>query len=222
MLVNHFKSEWYRYVLQTLVVVVGIVVAFALNNIKDSRRLDKEESQNYSDILLELRKDLDEIQGNKSYNQRYMKRYEIARKIILTDKKMQKADTLAKIATELLSFSDFKKKTSIYEVLAASGKLDLISNKNILYQLQNLEIQYMYINRLESNQQDLIFLILPQILEYVRMNPFQVKHPKALYSYRFHNVIELYLRVVEEKDLLYDQTEKELQLLIKSLEKELS
>lgn len=49
------------------------------------------------------------------------------------------------------------------------------------------------------------------------MNPFQVKQSKALYSYKFHNVIELYLRVVEEKDILYEQKEKELQILIKSL-----
>lgn len=222
MLVSHFKSEWYRYLLEVLVVVVGIVVAFALNNIKESRKLSNEESQYYSDILLELRKDLEEINGNKNYNQRYMHRYEIASEIILKDTRRSKADTLAKIATELLSFSDFKKKSSVYELLAASGKLDLIGNKEILYKLQNLDTHYMYINRLEDNQQDLLFLILPQILNNIRMNPFKVEQSNKLYSYKFHNVIELYLRVVKEKDILYRQAEKELMQLIKSLEKELS
>lgn len=221
MSVNSFRSGWYRYLLEVLVVVVGIVVAFALNNIKDSKRLKNEESQYYRDILMELRKDLEEINGNKNYNQRYMNRYELARTIILTDKKREKADTLAKISTELLAFSDFKKKTYVYEVLAASGKLDLIKNKKILYGLQNLETQYMYINRLEENQQDLLFLAIPQLFETIRMSPLKVEKLQKLYSYSFHNFVELYLKVVKEKDILYKQAEKELKLLIKFLEIEL-
>lgn len=221
MLFRHLKSEWYKYLLEILVVVVGVFIAYTLNNIKESNRLKNEETLYYNDILLELHNDLNEIRGNKDYNQRYINRYEFARKIILTDKLMVQADTLARIATELFSFSDFKKKTYVYEVLAASGKLDLISNKKILYQLQNLEILYMYINRLEDNQQDLLLLIIPKIFDFIKIDSFKAMRPKKLYSYKFLNFVVMYIKVVKEKDALYKQTEIELDRLIKALKKEL-
>lgn len=221
MLVSHFKSEWYKYILQVLVVVIGIIVAYTLNNIKDARNQDKEEIQYYRDILMELKKDLDEIQGNRKYNKYYMDRYIAARNIIISDPQMEKADSLAGIAVELLSFSDFKKNTSVYQLLVSSGKLDLIGNKNILYILQNLEHLYSYINRLEKNQQDILFLILPDLLESIYLNSLKVRDKKKLYGYKFHNYIELYLKVVAEKDMLYLQAENELKGLIKLLTKEL-
>ena len=135
-ILEHLKSDWYKHVLEILVVVIGIMVAFSLNNWNESKKENKQEREYYGDLLEELRTDLLEIQGNSRYNQYYMKRYELAREIILNDPGMQRADTLGLIAIELRSFSDFKKNNSVYELLLGSGKLDIIGNKKILYRLE--------------------------------------------------------------------------------------
>ena len=37
-IIKHFKNNWYRYGLETLVVIVGILVAFTLNSWNEARK----------------------------------------------------------------------------------------------------------------------------------------------------------------------------------------
>lgn len=56
-LLQHLKTDWYRYALETLVVIVGILVAFTLNNWNENRKNRIKEKQ----LLMEIR---DNIQHN--------------------------------------------------------------------------------------------------------------------------------------------------------------
>lgn len=220
-LIKHLRKDWYRYVLDIFVVFFGIMIAFNLNSWSESKKNVKVEQQYYKDLLQELETDLGQIKGNKEYNQHFMSRYRLASEIIMTDSTRQKVETLGIITTELLSFSDFKNSTSAYEALSENGNLDLINNKNILSQLQNLGNLYTYINTLENTQREANFQIIPMVLEYVRINPFKVMLPESLYTYRFQNNFEIYIRIGNEKEELYTRAENEIQELLKSLRSEL-
>jgi len=218
----HIKSDWYKYIIEIFVVVIGIMVAFSLNNWKESVMLKTMEMQLYSDLIQELHIDLDEIQGVLNYNNRYLSRFNNASEIILTDTQMQLADTIAIIALELANFSDFDKRESAYEVLASSGKLDMVTNKNVLRQLQQLGILYTYINRLEKNHEQLVMMTLPKITDYLSLKPFRVIQKEALYNYKFHNTLQIFIHILNEKEGLYKRAEKGLNHLIISLEEELN
>lgn len=206
---------------EIFLVVIGILIALSINNWKESIDLRKIEQNIYGDLIQELRTDLGEIKGNRIYNQKYLLRYNQASEIILKDTLKKFLDTLAVIATELTQFSDFKNNESAYEMLSASGKLDLIQNNDLLNKLQNLGISYNYINRLEKNQEDFMYTIIPKISEYLRMKPLKVMKPAELYSYRFQNNVELLIKIGNEKNALYHQTEKDLIDLINLLEEAL-
>jgi len=215
--------RYFKYAIgEILLVVIGILIALSLNNWRESVKLKTTERHLYSDILQELRIDLIDIQGNRRYNQKYLSRYINAREIILNDTQMQFVDTLAIISTELTNFSDFKNDASAYEMLSTSGKLDLITNKNILKGLQNMSALYNYINRLEKNQEQLMYMVIPKISEYIRINPMKVIQPEALYNYKFHNIIEFFIKIGNEKEGLYKQAENDLNNLIHFLEEELN
>ena len=64
-------------------------------------------------------------------------------------------------------------------------------------------------------------MTIPILFDYIRMKPFKVIKPEALYSYQFHNTIEGFIAIGVEKDGLYEQAEKNLDDLIISLKKEL-
>lgn len=219
------KKNFRKYLIyaigEIVLVVIGILIALSLNNWKESIEQKKLEKNLYRDLIEELQIDLGEIRGNKTYNQKYLSRYELGSKIILTDIEKKQIDTLAVIATELTKFSDFKNDGSAYQKLTISGKIDLISDSEILNALQNLGILYTYINRIEKNQTDFMYTIVPKLTNLLRLNPLEVKNPSELYNYKFHNDIELMIRIGVEKDELYQQAENDLNVLIKKLENKL-
>ena len=40
-IINHLKSEWWKYGLETIVVIVGILVAFSLDNWNENRKTER-------------------------------------------------------------------------------------------------------------------------------------------------------------------------------------
>ena len=208
---------------EIILVVIGILIAVSINNWKQSIDLKEVEQNLYGDLIQEFQNDLGEVQGKLDYNSRYLLRYNRASEIILNDPHRQLLDTLAIIASELANFSDFNKEESAYNKLATSGKLELITNKAILTRMQNLGVLYNYINRLENNhQQILFFTIVPKITKYLRIKPFLVMMPEQLYDYKFHNDIELMIKIGLEKDGLYKQAKNDLSGLINLLKEELN
>jgi hypothetical protein len=220
------ENKFIKYLLyaigEIILVVIGILIAVSINNWKQSIDLNKVEQNLYSDLIQELQTDLVGIQGNRRYNNKYMARYNRASEIIINDTEKQLIDTLAIIATELTNFSDFNNEESAYNKLATSGKLEIITNKEILMRLQNLGILYNYINRLEKSHEQIMYTIIPKITKYLRIKPFQVMMPEQLYDYKFHNDIELMIKIGVEKDGLYKQAESDLSGLINLLEEELN
>ncbi|WP_298540528.1 DUF6090 family protein [uncultured Aquimarina sp.] len=219
---NKFKKYLIYAFGEIILVVFGILIAVSINNWKQSIELKKVEQNLYGDLKQELETDLGEVKDNLDYNHQYLLRYNRASEIILNDSQRLLADTLAVIATELTNFSDFKNDQSAYNKLAASGKLELILNKEVLMRLQNLGILYNYINRLEKNQEQFMYTIVPKISKYLRIKPFKVMMPEQLYDYKFHNDIEFMIKIGVEKDGLYKQAENDLNHLIKVLERELN
>ena len=218
---NKFKIYLIYGIGEIILVVIGILIAVSINNWKQSINLREEEQNLYADLIQELQNDLVEVRYHLDYNNQYLLRYNRASEIILNDPQRQLIDTLAIITMELTNFSDFNNEESAYNKLAVSGKLEIITNKEILTRLQNLGTLYNYINRLESNQQQFMFTILPKITEYLRIKPFQVMMPERLYEYKFHNDIEGMIKFGVEKDGLYKQAENDLRSTINLLEENL-
>jgi hypothetical protein len=54
---KHLKSDWFRYGFETLAVIVGIMIAFALESWGDTQKVKKEEHE----ILVNLLNDLKQI-----------------------------------------------------------------------------------------------------------------------------------------------------------------
>lgn len=219
---KHLKSDWYKYLFDIIVVILGIMIAFGLNNWNESKKQLELEQQYYKDVLQELNEDLIKIKENRTFNNYLIPRYALAKEIILLDTKRQKVETLGKISLELMLKSDFKKETSIYDALSNSTNLDLISNKNILKKLQNLGSLYKTINALESGQQQVIAGITERVLESVRIEPFKVMEVDKIYHFRFQNIFEIYLHMSNEKEVKYAEAEKAINSLINFINKELN
>ncbi|MGA9271682.1 MAG: hypothetical protein WBV45_13755 [Lutimonas sp.] len=206
---------------EIILVVLGILIAISLNNLKDASDLKQDELKLYSDMATELKEDLKDIQDNAAYNNRFLERYRLGSNIILTDTNKNQSAMLASIAGDLTKFSDFKNDRPLYDRLFSSGESDLISDSKIIADLKSLAVLYNYINRLERNQQDFMYSVLPKIADYIRINPPEIINIEALYGYRFQNDIEIFIFIMEEKKQLYENTEQQINNLLDVFDKKI-
>ena len=220
-MINSGKVQKYLFYAlgEIVLVVIGILIALSINKQKEAADLKNEEIQLYRDIITELREDLKDIEENSEYNTYFLRRYRAASDIILTDTEKSLQDSLAVMAAELTKFSDFKNNTPIYDRLLTSGEQDLVTDKKILGDLKRLAVTYNYVNRLEMNQQDYMYIVLPKIADMIRINPPEIMDVDALYGFRFQNDIEILMIIMEEKKDLYQNTMEQLRELLERLNK---
>jgi len=53
-LINHLKKDWYKYVLEVIVIIIGILGAYALDNWNESRKDGKKEREILNDLVENL------------------------------------------------------------------------------------------------------------------------------------------------------------------------
>ncbi len=206
---------------EILLVVTGILIALQLNNWNLNRSNKNIEIQYYETIKNQLEQDLNAILGNMDYNQRYLDQFSYAKKLIIINNR-SKIDTLGRISLNMKYYSDFRRKSNVYQTLISSGEIKLINNHDVNEKLQSLEEVYVYINRLEEIHRDvIIFQIIPMVSQIIRMDPLKIEKPEALYNYKFQNNFELLIELMIEKMGIYKQAENDINTAIKHINQEL-
>lgn len=205
---------------EIVLVVIGILIAFQLNNWNQNRSARKVEEGYYKSIREQLFLDRQAINDQIVYNRNFLDRFFYANKIINSGNR-EEIDTLGLIALDLTAFSDFRRKSSVYQTLVNSGEIKLISNRDVVSELQDLEEVYIYIDRLESTHSEAILtLVVPEIKNIVQIEPLKVMDTGQLYSYRFKNNISLLTQLMKEKNQVYKRAEKQLSSTIALVEQQ--
>ena len=203
---------------EIIIVVVGILLALYLNNWNQKMTDKKLETQYYQSMNNQLNEDLDIILGEINYNQNYLNQFFYAKNLILLNDKC-KIDTLGSIAVNMVRFSDFRRKSNIYQTLINSGEIIKINNYKITEKLQSLEETYTYINRLEENHSSIILSqIIPDIRQRIQFDPLKVENPESLFEYQFQNNFDILIILMLEKSDIYKRAKDEIGSIIDLIE----
>ena len=62
-IIEHLKSDWYKYLLEIIVIMMGILGAFALNNWNEERKMREEGKQYVIEIYTDLKNDAGTLKG---------------------------------------------------------------------------------------------------------------------------------------------------------------
>ncbi len=206
---------------EIIIVVIGILLALYLNNWNQERTEKKLELQYYQGIKNQLNEDLTTLNGEIEYNQDFLNQFSYAKKLILLNDK-SKIDTLGKIALNMVRFSDFRRKSNIYQTLVNSGEIVLINNNEITEKLQSLEENYTYINRLEENHASIILSqIIPEIKQVIQFDPLKVVDINSFFSFKFQNSFDILSVLMTEKKDAYKQAQNEITSTIELIDLEL-
>lgn len=206
---------------EIILVVVGILIAFQLNNWSQRRNNEKLELKYYEMIREQLLEDKEAILGEVSYNDNHLNHFQLAKDLILAadDKEV---DNLGKIVLEMSNYSDFRRKSNVYQTLVNSGEIKLITNRQLVQTLQELEETYSYINRLEETHLNAILtLVIPEVKSTVQIDPFVVQDTTALYNYKFLNNFSLLIQLMKEKNELYKRGEEKINAAVNIIDNQL-
>lgn len=219
------KGKFARYTAyaigEILLVVIGILIALQINEWDVSKSRDAMVKQYYQNMKEQLTADRNELTDSIDYSNVYLEQYKQADQIISSQAKSE-TDTLGRISLSLLKWSDFRRKSSVYQTLVNTGDIKLITNQEILRSLEELETDYIYIERLESIHADAALnAVLPNVMLAVQISPFEVKNPDLLFSYSFHNTFPLFIGLIEEKDGVYQDAITQIDALLVAIGLEL-
>ena len=111
---------------EILLVVIGILIALQINewDVKKSRAASVK--QYYQNMKKQLAVDRNELTEAIDYSNVYLEQFKQADRIISNQNK-DETDTLGKISLSLLKYSDFRRKSSVYQTLVNTGDIKLIA-----------------------------------------------------------------------------------------------
>ena len=125
---KHLRSGWFHYGFETLAVVVGILIAFALDNWNDERKQQELELKTLIELKNALKSDLEDIIHNANRHKNAQNSCEIL--IDVMDRSLPYHDSLAKHFGYMSDMTVFLPHIGPYETLKTKG-LDLISHDSI-------------------------------------------------------------------------------------------
>jgi len=215
-----------RYLLyaigEILLVMLGILLAFQVNNWNTKRIEKNTELGYYQNIKGQILDDLQVISGQMEDNISYLAQYELANQIIEANDR-SKIDTLGYIVYSLIDYSDFDRQGNIYESMVNSGEIKLLDNYEIIEGLRRLEETYIYINRMENIHLDFILqFVVPDLQSSIKYSTRKVEKPDKLFTFEFQNLILTSLRIIVEKDEIYNRALGEIETIIELIDEELN
>ena len=215
-----------RYLLyaigEILLVMIGISLAFQLDNWNDNRIKQNAEIRFYENIKEQIIDDKELIAGQREYNNYYMAQFKYGNEIIKANDR-SKLDTLGIIVRNLTQYSDFDKEGNIYETMVNSGQIKLLHNHEIVNGIRELEELYHYLNRMENIHYDAmmkyVVLALNPVIAFATN---EIKKPDAVFTYEFQNLFIMLLQIMNEKDDVYNNTLNEIERVLKLINEELN
>ena len=145
------SMNWKNYIIELLIVIIGITVAFSLNNAASGRAEKKLEAKFIRDLKADLRLDSALLAGNIRFNERKVEILSGGIELLISDEKHQHVDSLIQILSYIGNYNFFVPESFMLVSLLQSGDIRLISSDELKKELLRLLRIYDLIERGQNN-----------------------------------------------------------------------
>jgi len=222
-LINEGKLKRYLFyaIGEILLVMIGLSLAFQVNNWNDNRIKKEAEIRYYENIRDQIIDDRALILGVKEFNNFYMKQFKYANEIIEANDH-SKMDTLGLIIRNLTQYSDFDRQGNIYETMVNSGEIKILRNHKIVNGVRDLEEKYLYINRMENiHYEAMMSHVIMAINPVIKLSTAQIQKPELIFNYEFQNLVLSLIQIMTEKDQVYNEVLHQIESVNSLIDEEL-
>ena len=219
---GNFKRYTLYAIGEILLVMIGISLAFQVDNWNEDRIKKTAEIRYYENIKDQISDDKDLIQSQMEFNHYYMTQFKYANEIIEANDRT-KMDTLGLIIRNLTQYSDFDRQGNIYETMVNSGEIKILRNHSIVNGIRELEEDYIYINRMETIHYDAMMKHTVAVINpIIKYSTGEIKKPDAVFIYEFQNILIILMQIMKEKDKTYNEALYEIERVSQLIDEELS
>lgn len=218
---NKFSKYLFYVISEIFIVIIGILLALQVDNWNEKRLNRIEARVSLTNTRQQLMDDYKNIKGQIAYNSRYTGQFLYARELIRGNERSLK-DSLSAIACKLIDYSDFDRKGDVYQTLVNSGEIKLLESEEIKQGLRTLEETYIYVNRMEAIHYNAIADMISELIHTVNLDTRLPTDEDKLYSVPIENFFTLAIRIINEKDQVYQRANREIDSLINLIDKEIN
>jgi len=235
---KHLKTDWFRYGFETLAVIVGIMIAFALESWGDTQKIKKEEHE----ILVNLLNDLNDAKQQSAISieeELKSKEYSISALNHSSNNGTLPLEFYTdSIFYEVIWFVEMDVPViNSYSDIKNTGKTSLITNEQIRRRFTNLElsifhlrnqiddrlrVQQLRMDEIAVNDLNFVRLISRIVPEIIVDNEPQNNYQSFLENQRIRNLIAVKLALTTDVIGYREELEAEIISLISLLETEIN
>ncbi len=211
------RINWLNYLIELIVVIIGITIAFALNNWWDAHKNQTLEHQYLNSLLGDLQNDAAELDTTIQYNQTkliFLKRFlktQVQPRRIVTDTASQALETM------LSNYFPVFKLNS-YESMKNSGDFNLILDYGLKEFIVSYYKQIEELKILENYFQDFLSrYILDFAYQHTDLFDHKVVTPGIMRTHRFRNLTTGYYAYLTQMMVLYQRLSQHNQQLAEKI-----
>jgi hypothetical protein len=213
------KVRWSSYLIELLIVVIGISIAFWLNNMGVESKNKKEKIAYLIDIRSDLRTDSLRLYRNVKNNEAKSIKLSHALQLI---KNTAPVDSVLINIIEIGNYDFFSPDNFTLTSLIQSGDLKLIDSEEIKKELLRLLKIYESINIMQQNfLQALDDNYFPMLLTNLDMVEFKATDPNFFYSVEIKNYCAFTLDETSQHIRTYKYAQNQVEKLSKAIDLEL-
>lgn len=129
------SQKWPEYLLEILVITIGILGAFALNSWNDNRRIKSERQDLIADLIKDFEYNQKLIQDDKiAWSKSKIANLDLYFELISKDDQIVGLDSLKNLARDFFFFDTFSPNLSAYQAAESTGSLALLDANALLEQ----------------------------------------------------------------------------------------
>lgn len=203
--IGRMLKGWKRYLIELLVVFLGVTTAFALDSWAKNRDLDKQARQYLQGFHNDLQNDEDQLLlliEQFSRNEARMKRL-----INMMQKNEIDSDSLGIYMMHMNSLAKFAPNISTYASMTNSGSLSLIDDFDLRRRLIAYYQRYEQAKLVDEVGMNYVNkYIFPFMFKNVEMYKAEFADPAVVKTLEFRNIVSGYTFLMQQSGIFYTET----------------
>ena len=184
------KSNWKEYLIELIIVIIGITVAFSLNNMAEESKENKLEAKFINDIKADLIRDSTNLHVSYEFSKSKKVAVEGIIQLLVQDEEMQYQDSLFQSIQIIGNYNFFFSESFTISSLLQSGDFKLLQSDELKKELLRLMWFYEIIERDQDNfTKALDENYYPKVLSEIDLLTGNVENPSFFYGTQYKNWI---------------------------------